>query len=1178
MRFLRKISAWLFAAALFVSVGALFAVSSETTTVQADSTTFSGDEVTCGNATEYGEGKDVWKFDVTFPSITWDRENVWDYCYDGWVSLRQNIFINGTSLVEINQTTDDSGYSYNSFPWTHEDKASFRHPVLLSAKDGTLSVYVHKQYVQSLAGQEIVLKVASGFSYNGATLTEDVSFALTAEVTLNDATLYALKGQTIGSLAESTGFTMTQPNTLDSNGVGVYGWTDGNGAALDLSQVVTENVTLKGGYSYAAYKPTKITQLLYYNGINADNTPGTDNWLVFTLSDYDTPNEEVRFENKDTIRAELERIGFLASVRLKGTFYFRGGVTKTETTLQEVFDAFGISDPAYFNIWSEKNTFAIRLTHSGTLHKVDSITLSAGTTFPSYARNISKDDSDVRYALEEETSFYYIDTTSKGDRYYGDTLNTVYDIHMATGASIRLAGNSEKSGIRFRTEISEETVNALKADKDSGIYTDVSFGTLIVPTDMLMGGNFTHEWLNANGLAHLDIKSSAGFDGWAFEENGVCGFYGSIVKIKETNLNRKFSGIGYVKLTKSDGTVRYVYAEYEAANARSASWIAQAAITDRMQSATLQYPNRVAENDNYSPYTDVQRNNLKEWYLKDISLEGVASQKLTNLANEGGTQEVVIPEEYRKLAGAYVTLRYSANVDVTGVFYYQNEDGTQTAEEDFYLKKGTIEHKQFLDIYRPNGVGYGLSADNLYLTKIKFSNVGEKGGNVRFLSLSSQARVWNSGELEVYVTKTVADKDDNTFSMTVGAHLGLGGALTYLARSGIYEGVTDGGWETNFWGTPTTKKGNVKLQTTKDGFVDENKYGHYFSWGYKYNTESGYYGHETSSLPSDGAVNLINNYDVGRQIQQSWYANVNDANGYTQADCTTSGETIKWQYNPVQAGDCANNASQIIDYEVTKDYIYVKTRAMDWAKGQTDANLEGTIKGGSTTKSYMENYYRLNDDGTLTVNNSFVDWNGFSNMESIGFNGIELPAVYTVQSLNYYVSQNADGGLTYNDGLSAWTSNAYVESNTAGSKHGDWFAWANGNDENAMALGMYIPNVERFTSGRTATSTACSVANNVNARENALSTRGLMSNMQEIEYSYQGAYVFNTSYTAPGVTVRMEEYKTIEYSYVISVNTIKTIQSQFDDLAESGKVTNAGNGFDKVGLDAWARADKRWTN
>ena len=86
-----------------------------------------------------------------------------------------------------------------------------------------------------------------------------------------------------------------------------------------------------------------------------------------------------------------------------------------------------------------------------------------------------------------------------------------------------------------------------------------------------------------------------------------------------------------------------------------------------------------------------------------------------------------------------------------------------------------------------------------------------------------------------------------------------------------------------------------------------------------------------------------------------------------------------------------------------------------------------------------------------------------------------------------------------------------------------------------------------------------------------------MSNMQPIKYTYQSAYVSNTSYTAPGISFRMEAYKKIEYSYVICLGTVDSIRQTFYNIYTNGTITNAGSGYEKVGLDAWARADKIWT-
>jgi hypothetical protein len=217
-----------------------------------------------------------------------------------------------------------------------------------------------------------------------------------------------------------------------------------------------------------------------------------------------------------------------------------------------------------------------------------------------------------------------------------------------------------------------------------------------------------------------------------------------------------------------------------------------------------------------------------------------------------------------------------------------------------------------------------------------------------------------------------------------------------------------------------------------------------------------------------------------------------------------------------------------------------------------------------------------------------VDWNGFTDMETADWASTELPAVYPVHTLNYYVS-NIDGdgswkdAIEYNNQLEGWTDGkAFRQSNlateTSNTKVEEWFAWANGGNENAFALGMYIPNVTRFTSGRSKKTTSYMISNNRDAISgNILQKKGLMSNMQPIVYDYQSAYVSNTSYTAPGVAYRMEAYTSIEYSYVLCVGSVKQVRDAFYGIYSNGTVTNAGTAYERVGLDAWARSDKTWT-
>ena len=1177
-----------------------------------ESATFAGSDVTIDNPRVEGNANELYKVDITSTAWTIDC-NDYDFMYgNAYATYRQYIYINGVSVYDINVNTDDSSYVYSTFPMTGADDATFAHPVLIQTHNqasdpNTITLWIHKDYMKSL-GDSVTVTLGAGYNAftNGLSLAENVSYDMIANVTVNDGsrtvTSKIVKGTTIQSLYGTPTKEMTETAiyTFDN------WYITGTDTVYDATKPITEDISVEARFTEDTVNliETEVDSIQYV--ISA--TDNTDRWLVFRLTthDYDAADAltNVSFE-------ELERIGFANTITIYGTMTV-GGVSAGSATLSEIFSANGHGEAIYINIWDKESwngTIAVRLPE---VESIDKIVVDSATMFPSYSYLAGETSADTRLMVELGNTY-----TNNGSNFLIGESHAAVDIQMADGASVRVsaAATTDESGIRFQTFVLQDDVAALETAVSEGKYKSFSFGTLIVPTDYLMGGQFNHEWLENNygesGEGYLDIPNSGWYANPQVSKEGYYTYYGSIVNLDTTNYDRYFSGVGYVKITHADDTVEYIYAPYSSANnSRSASFVANAAIADRSvtQDDVYQY---LTSNNNYSPYTQAGLTFLETYLAKDkTSL--VDSADLDALANRGGTYTMDVG---KSLAGAYVTLTYTTNVNVWGVFNYT--DGSKTAAEDFYLQAGTTQHKQYLDIFRYNGVGYEMDTNNLTLTSITFTNAElstgkTTGGSVKIYNLYSEAKTINASAQEIYVT--VAQKDGS--SMTVGAHLGIGGALTYLAKSGVYEGVIGGssGW----------KDGTVAISTDSSVFDSTNVYKSGSSSS-STSTETGFYGHATSSLPSDGAVNLINNFDAGRQIQQSWYANVGGdstatagENGYTRAYCYTGSTAGQyWPYNPVQAGDVVSNPGQIIDYEVNeaKGYIYVKARAMDWAKGYNAASpCENAVVGGVTTKSYVENYYRLGTDGTLIVNNGFVDWNGFTDMESCAWTSTELPAVYPVHTLNYYVSNtDGDGSWTddieYNNGLTAWTGGTAYHQFTnplqGDTKVEDWFAWANGGNGDAFGMGMYIPNVNRYTSGRSYNSTAyytdtnfqnsnalpvdeytewswssfsnVSMVTEFAQRGNILADKGMLSNMQPIKYTYQSAYVSNTSYTAPGIDYRMEAYKSIEYSYVICLDTVTNIRNTFKGIKDTGKVTNAGNGYEKVGLDAWARADKAWT-
>lgn len=485
----------------------------------------------------------------------------------------------------------------------------------------------------------------------------------------------------------------------------------------------------------------------------------------------------------------------------------------------------------------------------------------------------------------------------------------------------------------------------------------------------------------------------------------------------------------------------------------------------------------------------------------------------------------------------YLKLEVKTNVHLRGQFVYVNKaDTTQEVKEDFFIEAGdgesVVEFKQFLDSYRANAKG---NFDKI-LKEIRLTNKSETEGKVTLVGAYCSDRKFPDYELELYVEK------DN---LKVGADLTYGGTLTYLERTSYVD--IDG--ETKELEEVIDKNGNVYIGLNASQDCDE-------------------------MLSSE--VNLINIYDAGRQFQQSFYANVGGVmwvdsqgqlqpgtgetkNGYTPAWCTTARvDGYYWPYNPVQGGDNACNPSQIIDFEVTEDEIYVKTRAMDWSKGDDGRGLPGTIVGGETTKSYMENWYSITS-GMLFVKNRFIDWNGFTEMETVRAHTNELPAAYVVHPFNHYVCYT---------GNYPWTNDEYKPINDLGPWNikaypnyvhlEDWFAWTN---DKLFGVGVYIPGTQTFASGRSNVTTNKEYNGNKNAFSSPSFTT-YKNNKPEPTSRYTSCYTTNTSYTAPVVTWTMKSYTPMTYEYIISVDYVDVMRKQFEEIYESGVLTNES-------LSAW---------
>lgn len=489
--------------------------------------------------------------------------------------------------------------------------------------------------------------------------------------------------------------------------------------------------------------------------------------------------------------------------------------------------------------------------------------------------------------------------------------------------------------------------------------------------------------------------------------------------------------------------------------------------------------------------------------LWDVIVPGIAKPKQESYTFEAlytsGEEKAIAADEIlsfeidKELKDKnYIQIDVDTDVDLLGTIeYYNLEDKNETNVEEFFIEGASTEaFHQFLDNFRSNGSGLFEK----HLTKITLKNVSKEAGTVTMKKVAISGRSIDLSKSELYV--------ENEY-LKVGMDLVCGGALTYLESlpqdGKVLQEIVD-------------SDGDVKI-------------------GINYGEREG------AQLVSD-SVNLINIFDKGREVQQSYYADLDVENGYERGVYILQNRQ-DWPYNPVQGGDQDNNSSQIIDYRVENNLLYVKTRAMDWGHHN------------STTKSYMENWYTLQDD-VLIVKNRFVDWNGFTGeYPSISS---EMPAVYFAQALDTFVTYDGTtpwtgAGLDKQKGLGSWADEdgSYRTNNPSE----EWFAWVNEDD---FGVGMYVPGVSMLASGRTVETASASERLNSNAADSYMLTSARPTNTS----NYNSCYVQNTSYTAPIAIMKMVSYVPLEYSYAICVNSVEDLRDGFQAMHLQEEIDNSG--------------------
>ena len=438
----------------------------------------------------------------------------------------------------------------------------------------------------------------------------------------------------------------------------------------------------------------------------------------------------------------------------------------------------------------------------------------------------------------------------------------------------------------------------------------------------------------------------------------------------------------------------------------------------------------------------------------------------------------------------YIKLELNTNVNLVGYIHYEkNTDASRSNKEKIFIEQGSQSFTTFLDAFRVGAQGVFKKK----LTKITLENVGESEGLVSLLSVGVSDRKMDRTET-LYI-------DDG--AVKIGTSLAYGGSLRYLEKldASVVEYIDE--------------NGDVRIEQGIDK--------------------------EMVDVVSD-QVNLINIYDLGREIQQSYYSMVTEENGYAPEDeVLYPGELL---YNPVQAGSAGDKESQIIDYKVTEDEIYIKVKPMDWFFKNTQAD------------AYMENRYYFEAKGVVRVLNRFVNFSQFTGMKELTITGQETPATYIVHPLNYFYCETMLGTIK-DSNLSPQMTAQNTKTNLFDGVEEDyfyfldnrmvvneWFAFVN--DKN-FGVGMYMPNAKFYSASRGCKSISYGIDWNSNPSK---WWPGFSGNY------VSSAYVSNYNYCCPVSHARMLDFVPFEYEYALYVGMVEDMRDVFGALKESGTMTN----------------------
>ncbi|MBQ8388285.1 MAG: hypothetical protein IJX46_05120 [Clostridia bacterium] len=214
---------------------------------------------------------------------------------------------------------------------------------------------------------------------------------------------------------------------------------------------------------------------------------------------------------------------------------------------------------------------------------------------------------------------------------------------LRLGADVRL--KETDLGLRFTSAVSAETLAHIASIPGADIE-NITYGTLIAPTDLLLGApSFSKELLDARGIAYLDLPAKYGLDDDG--EGGVT-FRAALTNVKEENKTRRFSAVPYMTYTVNGETVR-IYGVSAADSARSIVRVASAVLPSL-------------------PQTGIQHAMLSELAARNTFLSGLPVADF----------DIVYPKNCTEYEKGFAADLRELIYDHTGVKLTLRDDSTET--------------------------------------------------------------------------------------------------------------------------------------------------------------------------------------------------------------------------------------------------------------------------------------------------------------------------------------------------------------------------------------------------------------------------------------------------------------------------------------------------------------------